>query len=437
MNNHRLSLFGFLIQALVVVGLGAGCTSPAMTSTPVQSPPVAASRTLSVPTVTASATQPPSPTATPTPTPIQTPVSTVMATLEQVCPSQETELPTRFLVPGVMIFREDKGSIEASDHHLSSLYLPDLSLRPFLSDLASGFIGVYQVSPDGRWLVLGHEKLSDGQSLDHDLLVTTSDVQTLKTIPWDKANWSYNILGWTPDSQRLVIVPKGAGDNIIVFNPFTRQEQRIIPSFTYSDSPPLSDETWGGVNVAYDPSLSRVMYLDNSTTMILWDVPNKRELWRMTNIYASAVFPEWSPDGEYVAIVTSALGGNNELSLVSRDGDERISVLAANYPIKMFRFAWSPNGRYLTYWAPGPQGGNDRLLFFDRTTRKHFDPCLESAIPVWSPDSKQFMVGFSEPKTGDNAAWVFHNLVVDVEQKRIAPFDAVTLEPVAWIRTEP
>jgi Tol biopolymer transport system component len=316
-----------------------------------------------------------------------------------------------------------------------------------LSDLARGFIGDFHVSPDGRWLALTHEKLNNGKGVVKDMLITTSNAQTLKTIPWDETNWSNLTLDWLSDNQRLLIVPREGVDQIVVFNPFTSEEQRITPTFQYTSDSPLPDEAWGPGNVAYDPTLSRVVYLDNSTTMVLWDVTKKQALWRLKDMYAGAQFPKWSPDGEYVAIVTSAQDEKNELSLVGRNGDKRISVLVADVPADQFTFNWSSNGRYLAYWAPSAQGEGERLMVFDRTTQERFDTCIQplpdptftSVItwPIWSPTSQQFIIGFSEPRIDVNAKWVYHNWIVDVEQRRIFPLEAMTWEPVAWIKSEP
>jgi Tol biopolymer transport system component len=331
-----------------------------------------------------------------------------------------------------------------------SISLPnELPVNPFLEEFQESILGDLHVSPDGKWLVFRASK-PDGVST---LVLSTGDAQERRVIPWNIEDWGNSILGWLADSQRLILtsidVDKYAAtpNSLVVLNPFTLHQQQITPSFSYKI--PLFYWYWYPTNVLYDPTLSRIVYLENGPQLVLWDVENQRELWRIYDLYVDEFPPLWSPDGAYMAFLMSSTNEENDLlpdtqlSVIKRDGGELMSVAVSQEGLDIFN--WSPDGHYLAYWLSQQDYTVRRLFLFDLVTGQSLDTCITYSAsgggdwpprPVWSPSSTQFIVRVqTKPKTSTQPA-TYETLVMDVLKNVVARLD-IEFDPVGWLTQEP
>lgn len=434
----------------MIFGMLAGCVPQPATMIPTSTrPELTVANTPALLTVMPSLAYTRKPTSTPTTTRTPTPIATI--TPEKTCPTRVTGLQPGFLSPGVIVFIEsDRMTFVRYIDYLYILSSQNPELHPFMEDLSQGILGDFHVSPNGKWLAFGQE-IRDGQRYINSLIVTTSNAAERRIIPWDEENWSYMIKGWLSDNQHLMIIPRydhpvSRKDEVIIFNPFTGEQQRISPSFTYGENSFLVDGGWGtvGLDVVYDSTLTRVAYLEDDDTIILWDTENLRELWRFVEpVLMSREEPTWSPDGSYLAVV----------DLVSDDNfldraDEFQIVLADRYGAEVWRsktypfydkwyvsmhFSWSPDGKYLVFRWMVPEDGEQRTFLLDTAKMEVLDFCIDGSFPVWSPDSRQFIMRETIPAQSPEGEETYRNVLVDMERNIVVQIDDITLRPVAWI----
>jgi len=356
------------------------------------------------------------------------------ATAESLCPPIEIELPPNYLAPGTIIFIENEAEIWEHQERLRSMSSQELRISPFLDDLENGLFTGFHVSPNGQWLAIEYSyEMIDGNNryVNELILFPIHANQEHMVIPWDEENWGYIITGWLADSQQLFIIPRedsgyGREDDIIVFNPFTRQQERIIPSF------PDPDNIWPeylmyGRTAYYNPTLNRVVYFlgNYPNTIVLWDIEQSREIWQFTeNELMTFAWPNWSPDGNTLTMIHHTPNDNGfEFLFVSQNGVVTHSQVFPN-PTRLQTYGWSPDRRYIslryryTNWEY-----RSRLFIYDTYTETLIDQCIENVArePIWSPDSQQFIVRIEEvtPKGTPEAQRPHRNIVVDLKQNRV------------------
>jgi len=256
------------------------------------------------------------------------------------------------------------------------------------------------------------------------LIIKSADERVDLALPWLEA-WD-DMPGWF-DNQRLwlrkwIRNSVEAADILGLYNPFTGQVEEI--PFPFSDFyEPYLPRDWE-FEYAYDPNLSRVLYMSNDGVkdpLILRDLQNGEILARFPMDEMSfGRSPQWSPDGEQVIVVDSASEDESaadsdnglpqhELFGIQRNGQiVQLTEFATDYSNAIIgRYTWSPNGRYLAFWfasVPSPLdyvGTNPMplLTILDTQTRQITNYCVpgdtytgRSNAPIWSPDSQQLLV---------------------------------------------
>lgn len=453
----RPGILGVMLTC-VVFGMLAGCMPQPETLTPILTQPGmintgTPASTPSSPTVITLLTDTPMLTSTPTATLTRTTSPSATFTPTDSCPKRETDLQPGFLSPGTIVFIESEWYRDPD--HLYSLSYSDPAIQPFMDDLGPGKFGYFYVSHNGKWLAFTQERQEDQHRI-HDLFLTTGNDSKRKTISWDDENWG-GLKGWIMDDQQLMILPHynyhtTRRDELIIFNPFTGQQQHITPSFTYPMGS-LLDKWWGitGMSAVYDPTLTRVVYLEDNETMVLWDMENEQELWRFIDppLMLHEV-PTWSPKGNFLVLVDLLQADDTywvteesefQILLVNRDGEE---VWRSDpYPYYdewhtlMWSFKWSPNERYLSFIWMAPEDREQRTFILDTNTMKVLDYCIDGSFPVWSPDSTQFAMMEVIPAQSPEGEETYRNVLVDVEKNIVVQLDEITFRPVAWILNEP
>jgi WD40 repeat protein len=217
------------------------------------------------------------------------------------------------------------------------------------------------------------------------------------------------ILGWL-DDQSVVLQGTRDDGTVIIFNPFTAEQQELRPvfyDFYQGDPPPYWFPT-------YNPTLTRVVYPNGhyfkGVGYVLMDVQSGRVLWQYPFDSAPYVAAQWSPDGKQFAVAAEVnqarhnSPGFQEFFVVSEDGQVTVQthltdVYAAVY---IGHFSWSPNGKQIALWlsvidnSADPSSENYHFAILDISTGQLTDYCVQnqfgSPAPVWSPDGQQLIV---------------------------------------------
>ena len=438
MKRIHLLLLGLLVL------LPAACTQPTAAPSATLPPPT---RTQPAPADTVTPPPvPPTVTTTPSPVPSDTLTSLPTATLEVICPEAESSSATTLAIQGMILFEKTEGS--GADYKDTIYGMTALSMepQPVFDTLPQGVFGEFRVSFDGKWL-----------AVRHDDVLMIANTQEQITLPWEYGNWSYFMGSWLADNQRLVMDPLYEDDDyvhdeIFILNPFTGYQELFAPELPYPEgSYGLIDAF--GPTAYYDPTLTRVAYKISEYILVLWDLEEGRELWRLVEpnlMLRERAF--WSPDGNFMA-VTNVIGDHTtpiwldenvsfQALLIDRTGEV---VWQDPYPYNEWgqasmRFTWSPNGRYLALYRESTDGNHARTLILDTTSMEVLDYCITSYSTkdvIWSPDSQQFIAWDVLQGTPLSEDGVFQNILVDLSRDMVVRLEGISLEPVAWIDTEP
>lgn len=351
------------------------------------------------------------------------------------------------------------GKVILNDQNRSEIVLLDMS-NGNISKLDGSDVNI---SPDGRFMAYYRITTNTQKDIiERELIVSDANGQPIQMIPWEKS-W-HDLISWATD-DRIVISLLGIDEDgvrkpfsILALNPFTGEQVVMPPSFSemlYTPSTVLP--YWDGwVGVVYDPSLSFAVYPrfvgdDNKKfTYGLWDVTTNELVISFDDVFSSYttfndIFPKpwWSPDGsEFVFsnYVISPERVDTELYSVNRTGQvEKLTHLAPDAYL-FDSFSWSPNQRYIaTYiYESGLKDKSATVAIFDTVSHIVINYCLpvtyggdeyglvHPSVPVWSPDSTQFLVVDWYEKSHRRVILVD---IVDGFAVQIAE----DMEPVGWM----
>ncbi len=237
----------------------------------------------------------------------------------------------------------------------------------------------------------GHAGLvwSVAWSPDSQFIASTSNDNTVQV--WQAANGErvsvYDIsnsvhdAAWSPDDRLIAFTDGGAVQGRNTF-PGDGGSQ-----FSYTVDP---KGTW---SVAWSPDGERIAVGGLSGVEIL-NVANGEVVFKHDKTYAEVTAVTWSPDGRYIAWVSSGY----DLGLQSRNGTVEVWEVATNrrayiYPgpridNPVAAIAWSPDGKYLASGSFGVVQVWETARWSDRYVIIGEPVQVVNAV-AWSPDSKR------------------------------------------------
>jgi hypothetical protein len=326
----------------------------------------------------------------------------------------------------------------------------------------------FAVSPDQK-IVAYEEVLLDANMnlLVNNLVITTSDNQVVKQIPWEHA-WD-NLVAWLDNQQLLISLnnekdyldnPIAAESTFMIFDPFTGDQKVLRPDFPdiYNQPPVLNWDGWG--ETAYNWSLDRVVYLKGLDQLYyaFWDIEKQKEIMKVPVADDLDAVPRWAPDNQHFAFSPSLYLPDKpwpkyELYDVARNGlmTQMTYLSDFYYRACIADLSWSPDGNSIAFWfSYWPEGSNidlyspparQFLAILDIKNNSVTNYCIPGEVaeigvrfyppPMWSPNSRQVVVQSQtaeDPSMGD----AFDVILVDIPTKQAFRLGQ-DLEPVGWM----
>jgi len=299
-----------------------------------------------------------------------------------------------------------------------------------------------QISPDGRWIayVVGVPDLAANRTDRHIWLVPSAGGEAHQLTRGTGADTRPR---WSPDSKSLAFISARGGSSQIWIVPVDGGEARQLTSlsteadgvtwaakadtllFTSNVYPDCTDEACNGRRMKEAVESKVKALLIDELLYRHWDSWREGKYTHLFSVAASGGAPRdltpgaydsptfslggpdgyaISPDGKEVCYTSNRSKGsagqsaaawttNNDLYLVSADGDEARNITSDN-PGSDASPLYSPNGRYIAYTSQARNGYESdliRLRVYDHETKKitdmapGFDQWVNSF--AWAPDN--------------------------------------------------
>jgi len=231
----------------------------------------------------------------------------------------------------------------------------------------------YVFSKDGQWL-LAYSHIPEGApcyqckpltiwliSKDGRIETKTIDVSEMITSIHDGGYDTYSLQDWEFEWVTPQIIKVSVG-----FGEFDSKEYFFgyfdIIRDTWWDEPlqDLPGREPGEIIKSYkyewtdiSPDLTRMLYLNSNYEVVLWDLEQRRELWRSgPGNYFFIPEASWSSDSQSVAFWS--YDKPDDIQLINRDGDGYTIVSKPGYPLAsqnlsfvVTGFRWSPDNQLL------------------------------------------------------------------------------------------
>lgn len=305
---------------------------------------------------------------------------------------------------------------------------------------ANHWVGGFDVSPDRQKLSYVKSRINDRrETLEQWLVIqdTAGNVLVEKHYPANTLETMY----WL-DNERLVL---GFFAEPHILNPFTGWDYSLSDWYAQSPGGATLDRMIWDVWGVFDSQLSRLLYLQDDETLLLWDVDNQRVLATLDPripSYLPMDMPKWSLDNAQIVFAFPAENASEknqeELFSLSREGQlTQLTHLTDYFQIvEIGNFEWSPDNRYIAFMFTG-QDMVEQLAVYDFATGEVRSYCNLSGItgfntkPIWSPSGDQFM--FMRLEADQES---YSTILVDITRDYAALL-AEDYVPAAWMGNKP
>lgn len=317
----------------------------------------------------------------------------------------------------------------------------------------------YAESPNKEKLAITQGKTVD--DISYDLFILNSQGEEYKRIAfpgdWTFFTWLGNekLLFRQFRNQNLAL---RESLDLVSINLFD-EGQAILPS----DFPTIYTRemlvTWGAITI-FSPTTSLVVYPKRENDVgrvisILWDLEETEEVTRIVN----GEWPIWSPDGNQLLMVADVEPllheWHDEIYLIDSSGDiSRVTFFGEHFDnVSIDLPAWSPSGRHVAFWLSTSLSlQTAKLAVLDTETlvvdlfcneinpfpwrfSSHLnlgygDMQINSAQPIWSPDSRYLLI---EDSMSGYSLQYNHAYLFDLENYIITQL-STSARSVAWLK---
>ena len=419
----------FILTTFLSLSLLASCSRPAAISDSLQTQEVLQTLTsTTIPFVIRS-------------TPIPTLAGTSPTAIVSQCLGSKQDRPTNlsgeFVLSGNYIIYQPERELHQSP---SYILMPATNQKIPLGSTNSGNLSNFIVSPNRKMLSYFTPTSNSGGKWN----IVGNDGNFIKELPgkpYPEGNWQA-VIEWIDDNHLLI--SKFSKNNpypSIVFNPSTGKTEQVLqpdyPDIFLGPSGMLS--TWRAYSLTetvYSPDLTMVVYPQNPSKIILWDVKNKKLIAEITDPTSLTHAPLWLSGGkEFVIDVTSSNSQEHwyrdELVSVGVDGQVRQLTHLADQFTDVFiqQYSESADGRFIAIWF-NQVGKPSQLAIYDTVSKETKVYCINAGgytAPVWSPSGHQLLVDGYFDSIDD-----YGTILVDVDRDLLAQVEKGVI-PVGWM----
>jgi hypothetical protein len=357
---------------------------------------------------------------------------------------------------GVLVFQKQRGD--------RLVFMESQTGNPKIVPQSNGKVWGAYVSPNRNWLI--YEVDPDDNSEEHLFVLANSDgVQQIELLFGD---WNVSSIFWLNDNVLRVTEPDNAVTyiNNFALNPFTGTKTALL-----SDFPKYAGRgaDWGidrnanelgirkGINIIYDPTLTKAVYPHTDGSAALFDLETNQEIVRLS-APGRGRLPKWSPDGKQIAIIgtvsDSSKGENLDgLLIVSNDGSriQRLSIPSSgSKKMHIEDYSWSPDGSRIALWLRTDNSEITsaqipfELAVIDLVKNEMTGYCIsgtstiehemytDQANIIWSPDGGQLLI----VRYNNENKKETDEIIVDLASKSAYKV-AENLQPIGWMTSEP
>jgi Tol biopolymer transport system component len=211
-----------------------------------------------------------------------------------------------------------------------------------------------------------------------------------------------------------------------------------------------------GINIIYDPTLTRALYPKPNSAVSLFNLETNQEIAQLS-IPGQTRLPKWSPDGKNLAVIgTKSYSAENilldEFWVISRDGLDRKEL---SFPPSSFKkvhiedYSWSPNDSQIAFWLTTDNNKSTtaqnpfELAVLDLDRNEITNYCISGTSTIdyatytdpvniiWSPDGTQLLIVRYNNDNNKNT----DEIIVDLKNKSAYKV-AENMQPIGWMTIE-
>lgn len=357
---------------------------------------------------------------------------------------------------GVLVFQKERGD--------RLVFIEGQTGNPKIVPESNGKVWGAYVSLNRRWLM--YEVDPDDNSEEHWFVLTNSD--GVKQIELLFGDWSVSSIFWLNDNALRVAEPDNAVTSInnYALDPLTGTKTALPSDFPkYAgrgvdwqiDRNAIELGITKGINLIYDPTLTKVIYPYVDGAAVIFDLESNQEIARLS-APGRGRLPKWSPDGKQVAVIgtgsNTSKGENLDSFLIaSHDGSrvQRLLVPSSSAEnIHIEDYSWSPDGSRIALWLRSDNSevtsaqNPFELAVIDLVKNELTGYCIsgtstiehelytDQASIIWSPNGEQLLIVQYNNESNNNT----DQIIIDLASKS-AHKVAENLQPIGWMITTP